>query len=31
VLQAGGLAALFHDAIGAANRRAGELARQAQG
>jgi pyrroline-5-carboxylate reductase len=31
VLQAGGLAALFQDAIGAANRRAGELARQAQG
>lgn len=31
VLQAGGFAALFHDAIGAASRRAGELARQAQG
>lgn len=29
VLQAGGLAALFHDALAAAHRRAGELARQA--
>jgi pyrroline-5-carboxylate reductase len=29
VLQAGGLAALFHDALVAAHRRAGELARQA--
>ena len=31
VLQAGGLARLFNEAIGAAHRRAGELARQAQG
>jgi len=31
VLQAGGLASLFNEAISAANRRAGELARQAQG
>ncbi len=30
VLQAGGFATLFSEAIGAANRRAGELARQAQ-
>ena len=29
VLQAGGLSALFHDALAAAHRRAGELARQA--
>lgn len=31
VLQAGGLATLLHEALGAANRRAGELATQAQG